>query len=87
MIFRYISYTSFGLNNFFTNRKSYLSSKTLLEYEKTLDGSGFLRVHKSHIINVNFVKSYNKGGYIMLNDGAEIEISPTYKEEFLRNFK
>lgn len=47
----------------------------------------FLRVHKSHIINVNFVKSYNKGGYIMLNDGAEIEISSTYKEEFLRNFK
>jgi two-component system LytT family response regulator len=47
----------------------------------------FIRVHKSHIININCVKAYNKGGIIILNDGAEIEVSPTYKEEFLRNFK
>ena len=47
----------------------------------------FIRVHKSHIINMNCVKSYNKGGIITLNDGAEIEVSSTYKEEFLKNFK
>lgn len=47
----------------------------------------FIRVHKSHIINMNCVTSYNKGGIIMLNDGAEIEVSPTYKEDFLKNFK
>jgi two-component system LytT family response regulator len=47
----------------------------------------FLRVHKSHIINVNFVKSYNKGGYVILNDQVEIEVSPTYKEQFLKNFR
>ena len=47
----------------------------------------FIRVHKSHIINMNCVKSYNKGGIVTLNDGAEIEVSPTYKEDFLRNFK
>lgn len=47
----------------------------------------FIRVHKSHIINLNCVKSYNKGGIITLNDATEIEVSPTYKEEFLRNFR
>lgn len=47
----------------------------------------FLRVHKSHIINMNYVKSYNKGGFVTLSDGSEIEISSTYKEEFLKNFK
>ncbi|PZR19091.1 MAG: DNA-binding response regulator [Flavobacterium psychrophilum] len=47
----------------------------------------FIRVHKSHIVNLNFVKLYNKGGYITLEDGAEVEISPTYKEEFMKNFK
>lgn len=47
----------------------------------------FMRVHKSHIININFVKSYNKGGFITLQDEAEIEISSTYKEEFLSRFK
>ena len=46
-----------------------------------------LRVYKSHIINMNFVKSYNKGGYITLYDDSEIEVSSTYKEEFVKNFK
>lgn len=49
----------------------------------------FIRVHKSHIINTNFVKSYHKGsgGYVVLDDNTEIEVSPTYKEDFLRVFK
>jgi two-component system, LytTR family, response regulator len=47
----------------------------------------FIRVHKSHIVNVNFVKSYNKGGFLTLHDAAEIEVSPTYKEDFLQKFK
>ena len=49
----------------------------------------FVRVHKSHIINTNYVKSYHKnsGGYIVLEDNTEIEVSPTYKEEFLNIFK
>ena len=47
----------------------------------------FLRVHKSHIVNLNFVKRYNKGGFLTLQDENEIEVSPTYKEAFLKNFK
>lgn len=49
----------------------------------------FIRVHKSHIINFNCVKSYfkNSGGYVVLEDGTEIEVSPTYKEEVLKLFR
>lgn len=47
----------------------------------------FMRVHKSHIINVNFVKAYNKGGFVTLQDATEIEVSSTYKEDFLNKFK
>ncbi|WP_221411492.1 LytTR family DNA-binding domain-containing protein [Dysgonomonas sp. 216] len=49
----------------------------------------FLRVHKSHIINVSCVRSYHKGsgGYVVLEDGTEIEVSPSYKEAFLQVFK
>ena len=48
----------------------------------------FLRVHKSHIINLNYVKSYHKGtgGYVVLEDGSEIEISTSYKEAFMQAF-
>ncbi len=47
----------------------------------------FLRVHKSHIVNLSFVKSYNKGGFLTLNDNSEIEVSSTYKDDFLKNFR
>jgi two-component system LytT family response regulator len=47
----------------------------------------FMRVHKSHIINSTFVKNYNKGGYVTLFDNSEIEISTTYKDDFLKKFR
>jgi len=49
----------------------------------------FARVHKSHIININYVKAYHKnsGGYVVLHDDTEIEISSSYKEDFLNIFK
>lgn len=49
----------------------------------------FIRVHKSHIINIQCVKSYHKGlgGYVILNDNSEIDISANYKENFLQFFK
>lgn len=49
----------------------------------------FLRIHKSHVININFVKSYHKGtgGYVMLQDGTEVEVSAAYKEQFLEAFR
>lgn len=48
----------------------------------------FIRVHKSHIVNINFVKSYNRsmGGFVVLHDKTEIDISAGYKEEFLKLF-
>jgi two-component system LytT family response regulator len=61
----------------------------LLKYFDELLAYPFLRVHKSHIINLNAVKAYLKssGGLIVLEDNTEIEISPTYKDEFLSLFK
>lgn len=48
----------------------------------------FVRVHKSHIVNINCIKSYHKssGGYLTLEDDTEIEISQSYKDHFLSVF-
>jgi len=61
----------------------------LLKYFDELLPFPFVRVHKSHIINVHMVKSYHKstGGYVVLEDETEIELSPSYKDDFLRLFK
>lgn len=49
----------------------------------------FIRVHKSHIINIHYVQSYHKGagGYVNLNDGTEVEVSPAYKDSLLKAFQ
>lgn len=73
----------------------YLKNKTkkmvcrFLKYFGELLPFPFIRVHKSHIINSTYIKSYHKnsGGYIVLEDNTEIEVSPTYKDEFLSIFK
>lgn len=48
----------------------------------------FVRIHKSHVINLHFVKSYHKGngGFVTLNDGSEVEVSSGYKEQLLQAF-
>jgi two-component system, LytTR family, response regulator len=49
----------------------------------------FVRVHKSHIVNIHYVQSYHKGagGYVNLNDGSEVEVSAAYKDGLLSAFK
>lgn len=61
----------------------------LLKYFADLLPDPFLRVHKTHLINTDFVKAYHKsaGGYITMIDQAEVELSPNYKSVFLARFQ
>lgn len=58
----------------------------LKHFDELLDNP-FIRIHKSHIINLNYIKSYNKGGFVTLIDHSEIELSVTYKTNFLNAFE
>lgn len=60
-------------------------SKTMKEFEPYLDELNFFRIHRSHIINVNFVKGYNSkdGGYVVLKDESMVEISRSKHKEFM----
>lgn len=67
------NYTTF----FFKEREKIIVSKTLREYDELLTPYNFLRVHQSHLINLDEVKSFVKsdGGYIRMNDGTIISVS------------
>jgi len=67
------NYTTFYIKN----SKPIMISKTLKEYEDLLSDHGFERVHQSHLINLNYLKSYLKkdGGYILMSDNSTIPIS------------
>lgn len=72
------NYTKF----FIKNAKPVLISKTLKDYEELLSEHGFERIHQSHLINLNYLKSYIKkdGGYVIMQDDSHLPISQRKKE-------
>ncbi|WP_304232753.1 LytTR family DNA-binding domain-containing protein [Jiulongibacter sediminis] len=62
----------------YTKNQSFLSSKTLKEYQYELNSSDFIRTHKSHIINRIHVIStdFQKGqGQVELRTGDKVDVS------------
>lgn len=70
-------------------KKPLLICKTLKEIEETLIDSSFIRVHNSHLVNVDFVLKYikNAGGSLLTKDGYEVPISRLRKEYTLNKLK
>jgi two-component system, LytTR family, response regulator len=69
---------------YMANKKKIIVSKTLMEFEDILYKYSFLRIHKSHLINISYIEKYVKsdGGYIMLTDGSKLPVA-VRKKEFL----
>ncbi|HPF12484.1 MAG TPA: LytTR family DNA-binding domain-containing protein [Flavobacteriaceae bacterium] len=72
----------------FLAEKKKLVSKTLKYFEDILSVSGFARIHKSYLVNVNHIVEYRKGkgGSVVLSNGKEIMVSPSRKKELLSYF-
>lgn len=76
------NYTMFYL----ISKEKILVSKTLKEFEIMLSGVKFFRVHKSHLVNLNYVTKYvpGEGGYLILEDGSHVDVSRRKKEGLLK---
>lgn len=79
-----------GENNYsvFTlaNKLKITVAKTLREYEELLQPHQFYRIHKSHIINLNYLVKVNKGDefLVQMSDGAVLEVAARRKGDFLK---
>jgi two-component system, LytTR family, response regulator len=60
-----------------------LVSKGLKEYADILPTNSFLRIHQSHLVNINYVKSWLKedGGVLLLNNGDKVPVSRPNREK------
>ncbi len=78
------NYTQF----FFSDQKKVLVTKTLKEYEKQLAALDFFRIHQSYLVNLNHIRKYIKGrgGYVVMSNGDELEVSRRQKPEFVKAF-
>jgi two-component system, LytTR family, response regulator len=77
------NYTRF----YFSDQKPLLISKTMKEYEDILSEYGFIRAHKSHLINKKFVRHLDKEGLLWFTDGSHIVVSRRKKEEVMKELK
>lgn len=79
------SYTNF----YFTNNSTICSAKPIYEYEELLSDAGFVRIHKSYLVNLLHIKEYvrGEGGSVILSNSKEVEVSRRRKDIFLNRMK
>ena len=70
---------------YFVDGRKLLVSKTLKENEELLGQHDFIRPHKSHLVNIKYIKSYIRqdGGYILMSDGTRIPVSRRKKDKIM----
>lgn len=69
--------------------KTRIVSRTLKEFEETVPKEKFFRIHKSHLINLKYIKDYSNisGNFVTMIDGSKIEISRRKAPEFILKIK
>jgi two-component system LytT family response regulator len=74
---------------FFADGSKYLDTKTLKTYEDILDSHRFIRVHKSHILNLDHLKEYSShdGHFAIMSDGSQVPIARARLSAFLTQTK
>jgi len=79
------NYTQFFLKN--KNRLTVCRALKDME-EQLQDFPYFMRVHHSYIVNLNEVTKYvrGEGGYLIMSDGASVNVSRSRKEALMKKF-
>ena len=75
------SYTLFA-----ARRRSDLGHPYLKEFDAMLTSVGFIRVHQSHLVNLDFIREFIKrdGGYLVLNDRKEIPVASRKRSHVMK---
>jgi two-component system, LytTR family, response regulator len=70
---------------YLVNKKKYLVSRCLNDYQQLLEERRFFRIHNSHLINLKHVKSFTRsdGGFVEMADSSQVPVSRIKKDFFL----
>jgi two-component system LytT family response regulator len=72
------AYTTFYMNT----GERIVTSKGIGEYAEMLANYGFIRPHQSHLVNLNYIKKFDKsdGGMLLLKDKSVVPVSARQKQ-------
>lgn len=69
--------------------KRYVERKSLKKIIGIIEGDSFVRIHRSTIINKDYVKEIIKTGHgeidVIMDDGSSFRVGKSYKDLFLTN--
>ncbi|MBI3238220.1 MAG: response regulator transcription factor, partial [Flavobacteriia bacterium] len=73
----------------FVDGTRYVDTKSIGVYEDILDQQHFFRIHKSHIVNVLYVKEFlnNDGHFVVMKNDTRLSISRLRVPQFLEFFR
>jgi two-component system, LytTR family, response regulator len=82
----YLEASSNYTHIFSAEKKKYIVSHTLKDFEDMLPADIFIRIHNSYIINKNYVEKYirGEGGQVVLSNNTTLDVSKRKKSEFLK---
>ena len=75
------------------NGERILVVRSIKEFETDLAGTGFLRVHQSHLVNLDHVSEYlrqperDSGGCLAMDNGDTVDVARRRKDELLARLK
>jgi two-component system LytT family response regulator len=74
---------------YFSDGSRYLDTRTLKIYEGILNPSIFYRIHKSHIVNMNYLKEYlnEDGHFAVLKNGKLLSVARNRVSSFVKTLK
>ncbi len=72
---------------FFTNNTKLLCAKVLKEFVEMLEPFGFLRTHRTHLVNRIHILCVTPEGNIIMKDKSVAEISRRMKSSVMRSLK
>ncbi len=71
---------------FTINGSELLISKPLNSLQNLLSCGSFYRIHKSHLVNLDYVKSYSRsdGFHVVLENGTKLSVATRRNEDFIK---
>lgn len=69
-----------------TTQREFLSSYNIGKFKQVTDNKNFFQVHRSFVVNLNFVKRYENTGVVVMENNREIPLSKNHKDDFLSLF-
>ncbi|HEY0976936.1 MAG TPA: LytTR family DNA-binding domain-containing protein [Flavobacteriales bacterium] len=75
-----VNYTNLHLQD----ERRFVSARTLKDYEDMLAPLGFLRTHRSYLVNRAHVDHLDRSGFVVLRNGQRVEVASRRRDDVAR---